>query len=140
MDRAELVAFVRRRGRAVLGTRGPDDAPRATPATIAVTDDAEIIFETSTSSAEYRHIQADPLVALLIGDEGDVTVQAEGTADVLTGPDRDRCLRAYFQQYPAGRPRASNPGVTHLRVVLRRVRLTDYRPDSYGSQEIELSS
>ena len=106
---------------------------------VAITDEAEIIFGTSTTSAEYRNIQAFPLVALVIGDDGEMTVQSEGQVDELRGPDRDRCLRAYFQQYPAGRSRAAVPGVVHLRIRPARVRLTDYRPGTYGTQEIHLT-
>jgi hypothetical protein len=138
MDRAELVAFVRRRGQAVLATRGADGAPVATPVGIAITDEAEIIFDTSTASREFANIEAFPLVALVIGGGEDMTLQSEGPADVLSGPDRDRCLRAYFQQHPAGRARAATPGVAHVRIRPDRMRLNDYRPNSYGVQEIQL--
>jgi hypothetical protein len=67
-----------------------------------------------------------------------MTVQSEGTADVLDGLDRDRCLRTYFQQYPNSRARAANPDVTHIRVRPRLIRLSDYRAGSYGTQDIQL--
>ena len=35
-----------------------------------------------------------------------MTVQREGIADIPTGVDRDRCLEAYFAQYPDGVERA----------------------------------
>lgn len=139
MDRAELVAFVRRRGRAVLATRGPDGAPQAIPVELAVTDEAEFVLDTSRGSDPLRNMIAFPLVALVIGGDEEMTIQCEGTADVLAGDDRDRCLRAYFQQHPARRERALDPDVTHVRVRPRSVRLSDYRPESYGVQDVRVT-
>jgi general stress protein 26 len=138
VDRAELVAFVRRRGVAVVATRGPDGAPQAAEVGVAVTEDAEIIFDTSIHSREYHNILAFSQVALVVGGDEEVTVQSEGVADVLTGEDRDRCLRVYFQQYPEGRERALNPDIAHVRIRPLWIRLSDYRPGSFGVQEIQL--
>jgi pyridoxamine 5'-phosphate oxidase-like protein len=137
MDRAELVAFVRRRGVAVVATRGRSGTAQGAPVGIAITDEAEIIFDTSVHARRYHDIVAFPQVGIEVRGD-DVTVQSEGAADVLTGADRDRCLRAYFQQYPERRERAHDPDVAYIRVRLRRLRLSDFHADSYGVQEIEL--
>ena len=60
MDRSELVTFIRKRGLAVVATRGPDGAPQAALVGVAATDQAEIIFDTSASSRKYRDVQANP--------------------------------------------------------------------------------
>lgn len=138
MDRAELVAFVRRRGLAVVATRGPDGAPRAGEVGVAITDDAEFVFETAVNSLRYDDIAKFAQVALVVGGEEPVTVQSEGIADVLTGDERDRCLRVYLQQFPDSRERALDPDVAHLRIRSAWVRLNDTRPESYGVQEIQL--
>jgi hypothetical protein len=137
MDRAELVAFVRRRGVAVLATRGLSGAPQGAQVAVAITDEAEIIFDTSVHARRYHDILAFPQVALEVRGD-DVTVQSEGPADVLTGADRDRCLRVYFQQYPERRERAQDRDVAYIRVQLRRLRVSDFHADSYGVQEIQL--
>ena len=43
---------------------------------------------------------------MVIGWDNEMTVQCEGTAEIPTGADRDRCLQAYFAQYPDGVERA----------------------------------
>jgi PPOX class probable F420-dependent enzyme len=128
MDRGELVTFIRERGLAVVATRGPDGAPQAALIGVAATDRAEVVFDTLASSRKYRNIEAAPDVALVIGWEDEVTVQCEGPADIPTGLDRDRCVSAYFDQYPDGRERAKDPDVVHVRVRPRWVRYSDYRP------------
>jgi hypothetical protein len=138
LDLAELVAFVRRHGRAVLATRGPAGDAQATDLSVAITDDAEFILEMSIHSQRYANILAFAQVALVIGEAESVTVQAEGVADVLTGAERDRCLRVYFQQFPAGRERALQSDLAHVRVRPSWVRLRDARPGSPITQEINL--
>ncbi len=123
MDPSQLVTFIRQRGLAVIATRG-----------------AEIIFDTSMRSRKYRNIQDCPRVAVVIGWDDEVTVQCEGTADILTGSDRERCLSAYVEQYPEGRQRAQDPDIAHIRVRPGWLRHSDYRPDSFDIHETRLKA
>lgn len=138
MDPSQLVTFVRHRGLAVVATRGPDGAPQAALVGVAATDRAEIIFDTSNRSRKYHNIQDCSRVAVVIGWDDEVTVQCEGTADVLTGTERDRCLSAYVEQYPDGRQRAKDPEIALIRVRPGWVRHSDYRPDSFEIHETRL--
>ncbi len=138
MDRTELVRFVRQRGLAVVATHGPGGVPEAALVGVAATDHGEIIFDTSIHSRKYRNLQAFPQVAVVIGWEDEVTVQCEGSADILTGTERDRCLNAYFEQYPDGRQRAEDPNIAHVRIRPRWVRHSDYRPSTFGIHENRL--
>jgi hypothetical protein len=52
----------------------------------------------------------------VIGWDNEMTVQCEGTADIPTGTDRDRCLQAYLAQYPDGVERAHDHDIVHVRV------------------------
>jgi hypothetical protein len=69
---------------------------------IVATGRGELVFDTSRGSWKYRNLSALAHVALVIGWVNDITVQCDGTADVPTGVDRDRCLQAYFAQYRDG--------------------------------------
>ena len=138
MDRAELVAFVQRRTLAAVATQGVGGVVESSVVKVAITEAAEIIFETSVRARGYQNILVSPQVAVMVGADEMVTVQAEGTVDVLAGADLDRCLRVFFQQFPAGRTRARAADSVYLRIRPRWVRLNDYRPESYGTQEIPL--
>ena len=138
MDRADLVAFIRQRGLAVVATTGPRGEPQAALVGVACTDEAEIIFDTLISSRKYRNIQSRPDVAVVIGWDDEVTLQCEGTADILAGSDYERCTAAYFEQYPDGRDRAADPDICHIRIRPRWVRYSDFRSESFSVEEFQL--
>jgi general stress protein 26 len=119
----------------VIASRGQDGAPQAALIGVAATDQAEIVFDTSRSSRKHRNIAADPRIALVIGLDDEVTVQAEGIADLPRGEELRRCTEAYFAQYPDGRQRATSPDIVHFRVRLTWLRYSDYRPDSFTIEE-----
>lgn len=79
-----------------------------------------------------------PTDRVVIGWDDEVT-QGEGDADILTtGAERDRCLAAYLQQYPDGSHRAQDPDIVPFRIRLDWGRLSDYRTDSFGVNELAL--
>jgi PPOX class probable F420-dependent enzyme len=86
---AELYRFLREHRLAVISTTGPEASPQAAVIGIAVTEALDIIFDTSTTSRKYANLRADPRVALVIGWDLGQTVQLEGTAEVLSGRDRE---------------------------------------------------
>lgn len=136
MTRSQFVAFVRQRGLAVIATRAPGGAPQAALVGITATDQGELIFDTAASSRKCRNLRAFPRVAVVIGWEDELTVQCEGNADILTDIERERYLRAYLRQYPDGQQRAQDPEILLVRIRPDWGRLSDYRPDSFGVQQI----
>jgi general stress protein 26 len=134
----EFVEFVRARGLGVVATVAPDGSPEAALVGVAATDAAELVFDTSRRSRKFANIEPASEVAFVIGWDDEVTVQCEGVADMPTGADHARCLQAYFAQYPDGRERAESPNIVHIRVRPHWVRYSDYRPDTFGSNEFTL--
>ena len=45
-----------------------------------------------------------------------MTVQCEGIADIPKGSDHNRCLEAYFSQYPHAVERTHDPDIVPVRV------------------------
>jgi PPOX class probable F420-dependent enzyme len=138
LDRAQLIEFVRQRGLAVLATRGPDGGPQAALVGITATDRGELVFDTAANSRKLRNLRAFPRVAVVIGWDDEITLQCEGDADVLTGGERERCLRAYVRQYPDGEQRADDPQIVLVRIRPDWGRLSDYRPDTYHVEDLVL--
>jgi len=95
------------------------------------------VFDTAARSRKCANLRAFPRVAVVIGWDDEVTLQCEGDAEVVTGPERDRCLAAYVAQYPDGRERATDPDIVLVRVRLDWGRLSDYRLRSFGTDELE---
>ena len=124
----ELLAFVRRRGLAVLASCHPSGGPEAALVGVAATDQGEIVLDTLRQSRKYRNLLANPAVALVVGLDDEVTVQLEGIADTPTGEVLRRCKDAYFEQFPDGRARAEDSNVAHVRVRITWLRYSDFRP------------
>jgi general stress protein 26 len=135
VDQQQFINFVRERGLAVIATHGPDGAPQAALVGITATKRGELVFDTSRSSRKYRNLSSFAHVALVIGWDNEMTMQCEGTADIPTGADRDRCLQAYLAQYPDGVERAHDPDIVHVRVRPNWLRYSDYRPGSFTVEE-----
>ena len=123
----------------MVATHGPDGAPQAALVGIAATDRGELLFDTAVGSRKLRNLQAFPRAAVVISWDDEVTLQCEGDADVLAGEERERCLRAYLQQYPDGRQRAKDRQIVLVRIRPDWGRLSDYRPDSFGTEDLVLS-
>jgi hypothetical protein len=111
LDRPELIDFVRARGLGVIASRGPDGSPQAALVGIAATDEGELVLDCSRGSRKYANIESDPAVAVVVGWDDEVTVQVEGSAQILGGADLERCKVAYFEQYPGGQERAASPEI-----------------------------
>jgi hypothetical protein len=139
VNKQQLIDFVRQRGLAVIATCGADGTPQAALVGITATRRGELIFDTSRSSRKYRNLSVFAQVALVIGWDNEMTVQCEGIADIPTGADRDRCLQAYFAQYPDGVERARDHDIVHVRIRPSWLRYSDYRPQSFIVEETTLS-
>ena len=126
MTPAELADFVRVSRLAVLATKAPDGSVQAALVGVAMSDDGEIVFDTLATSRKFRNMLHEPQVALVVGWAGEVTVQCEGAADVLSGVDLERCRGVYFASFPDGRDRAADPDIRYVRVRPRWVRRSDF--------------
>jgi len=135
---AEVYRFLREHRLAVISTVGPDASPQAAVIGIAVTAALDIIFDTSTASRKYANLRADPRAALVIGWDLGQTVQLEGTAEILSGPDLDACKPDYFAIWPDGRDREHWPDIAYVRVRPRWLRYSDFSRSPPRVEEMRL--
>jgi pyridoxine/pyridoxamine 5'-phosphate oxidase len=136
---AEVYRFLREHRLAVISTTGPAASPQAAVIGIAVTEALDIIFDTVTTSRKYANLCADPRVALVIGWDLGQTVQLEGTAEVLSGPELDACKPDYFALWPDGRDRERWPDIAYIRVRPRWLRYSDYSRAPPRVEELRLA-
>src|SRR5687767_6752552 len=114
MTREELVSFLRRYKLAAEATIAPGGAPQAAIVGFSVSDDLEIVFDTTSETRKYRNLRADPRIALVIGWDDAITAQIEGVADFPEGDELERIRQVYFVAYPDGRDRLAWTGITHV--------------------------
>jgi pyridoxine/pyridoxamine 5'-phosphate oxidase len=101
--------------------------PEAAVVGIAVMPDCAIVFDTVRSARKYQNLVDRPRVALVIGWKLETTIQYEGVARELGGPEDDHYREAYFAVFPEGRERtASWDGLVHFVVRPSWVRYSNY--------------
>ncbi|MBI3511524.1 MAG: pyridoxamine 5'-phosphate oxidase family protein [Bacteroidetes bacterium] len=127
MTKDFLFDFISKHRHAVLATVTKNKIPEAALVGFAVNRDLEIIFDTVTTSRKYKNLIADPSIAFVIGWENEQTVQYEGRAEVLKGPDEKELLEIYFEKFPDGRERKETwKDLVHFRVSPVWIRFSDF--------------
>ena len=127
MNRAELLAFLRRHRYAVQASSAPDGSPQAAVIGVAVTDELELVFDTLGTTRKAENLRADPRIALVVGWDEEQTVQLEGVADEPQGAELARLKAVYFARFPDGPERESWPDITYFRVKPSWARYSDFR-------------
>jgi len=126
MTKADLYQFVAGCKLGVLSSICESGAPQSALVGIAVTPDLELIFDTVKSSRKYPNLIARRWCSFVIGWAGEQTVQYEGEARELQGPDLKRCQEVYYRAWPDGPERLSWPGIVYFAVRPGWIRYSDF--------------
>ena len=126
MTKLELYEFLAGHKLAVVGSISAEGAPQSALVGIAVTEDLEIVFDTLNSTRKYRNLTSNPKASLVVGWEGEKTVQLEGEASLPVGEELMRYKKIYFSAWPDGVSRQSWPGLVYFVVRPRWIRFSDF--------------
>lgn len=129
MTPQDLLDFIARHPLAVIATVSSEHRPESALIGIAVTDELELIFDTSTRSRKAANLRANPSASLVIGWDNETTLQPEGLADEPDGAELARCRNAYFEVFPEGRARADSPAITYFRITPHWTRYCCFEQD-----------
>jgi len=127
MDKAQLYDFIKQHKLAVVSTASADNNPESALVGIAVSAELEIVFDTVKTSRKYKNLLHNLNVAVVIGWDKEITVQYEGVATELNGPDAGHYKEIYFEAYPDGRERAlSWPHIVHFKITPTWIRYSNF--------------
>jgi general stress protein 26 len=126
LSREEIYEFIRARKLAVMSSVGPDGAPQSALVGIAMSPQLEIVFDTVKSSRKYPNLRADNRIAVVIGWEGEQTVQYEGLAIEPEGEELARAKEIYFDAWPSGVERQQWPGIAYFLISPKWIRYSDF--------------
>ena len=126
MDKQRLFQFLDSCGLGVLSSLGSDGAPQSALVGIAVTQELEIVFDTVAKSRKFANIARDPRVAFVAGWQGEVTVQYEGIARLISSMELGPYHEIYFRKFPDGPARLKWEGITYYVVTPKWIRYSDY--------------
>jgi general stress protein 26 len=122
-DLASVVAFAAAHDVAVVATVAPDGRPEAALVGIAALADGTLVFDAPDDARKVVNLRRTPHAAVVIGTEGEVSVQLEGPAAVAEGEERERLGAAYEARFPGSRALA--PGFVVVAVRPEWVRVYD---------------
>lgn len=126
VSKRQLCDFIRARPLAVLATACANGAPEAALVGVAVSEDLELIFDTTDATRKYPNLKRDPRIAFVFGGDGEETLQYEGVADEPAGAELARLKEIYFAAFPDGVTRQDWPGLTYFRVRPKWLRFSSY--------------
>ena len=126
MTQQDLHRFIAQFKLGVLSTLSQTGVPQSALVGIAVTPNLEIIFDTVKSSRKYPNLVATHSCSFVIGWAGEQTVQYEGEAAELAGPELKRCQEVYFEAWPDCRTHLTWPGIVYFVVRAKWIRYSDF--------------
>jgi hypothetical protein len=124
--KAELTDFIRKRRLAVISTIGRNGEPQAALINVAVLPDLFLVFETTCETRKSGNIERDPRVALVMGWDGQETLQYEGLAERPEGRRQEAARDAFIAAFPAKSPDEHWPGNNYFIVAPCWLRFSSY--------------
>jgi hypothetical protein len=135
MNRAELLAFLRRHRLCVQASVSSSGVPQAAVVGFAVSDTLEIVFDTIGTTRKMQNLRRNGHIALVVGWDEEQTAQIEGVSDEPKGADLDRLKQVYFAAWPECVDHQVWEDITYVRVKPTWARYSDFRP---GGRIVEL--
>jgi hypothetical protein len=138
MEREGIYSFMARCRYGVVSSMSRDGSPQSALVGIAMTPELEIIFDTLNSSRKYRNLIERPSCSLVVGWDGEQTVQYEGIAAEPKGAGLKRYQEAYFAVWPDCVAHLSWPGIAYFVVRPQWIRYSDYDQKPPLIEEVSL--
>ena len=137
MTRDEVIKFLRENKIVVEASLHGDGSPQAAAVGVAVTDDLQLVFDTTTTTRKHANLMRDPRCAF-VAWHGGVTIQIEGRAELVTGEQLAASKAVYFAAFPDGPERESWPDIAYWRVRPTWIRASDYGTSPAAITTIDL--
>lgn len=120
---------------AVIATIGKN-APESAVIEFGHTEDFVLVFDTFQSSRKYKNLKNNPHVSFVIGWDTNITVQYEGVAKEVTGKEKEKYQKLYWEKNPNAKRWENREGITYFKVDPKWIRYSDLNKDPWDIQEI----
>src|SRR5262245_54921475 len=97
LSREAFAEFLRGQRMAVIATASADGRPEAALINIAVTPELDIVFETTSATRKFANLKHNPQVSLVIGWQGEKTLQLDGTVEALEASAYETLAPLFFR-------------------------------------------
>ena len=130
MTVASLYQFLSAHHHAVISSVAENNEPQAALVGVAITENLELIFDTTSDTRKYDNLVRNPALAAVIGWDGEQTVQYEGIARLLTGDELKPYQEIYLRAFPDGIGRAAWEHIAYFVVQPKWIRFSDFNHPS----------
>lgn len=130
MTVASLYEFLSEHHHAVICSIAENSMPQAALVGVAITENLELIFDTTSDTRKYDNLVRNPALAAVIGWDGEQTVQYEGIARLLTGDELKPYQDIYLRAFPDGIGRADWEHIAYFVVTPKWIRFSDFNHPS----------
>ena len=126
MKKKEIFQFIQQHDLGVLSTVSLIHTPEAAVIKFTITPKFEIIFNTYNTYRKYKNLQKNSKVALVVGGEQGITVQYEGNAMELNGPELQKYMTLFHQKHPKSQWH-THPETRFFKIIPTWLRYADVR-------------
>ena len=134
----KILDFIKSQKLCVLSTISRNGLPEAAVVGVSEMDDLSLIFGTFKQYRKYANLKQNPHIAFVIGWD-DISVQYEGTAQELTGEEKEKAKQIHICKLPSSQKFAELPEQCYFRVSPIWIRYVDYSRDSIYGEIFEIN-
>lgn len=129
-DKRQILQFINSHSLMVISTLSSSGTPESAVVGFGETENFELIFGTDIKTRKAQNIVNNGNVSVVIGWDGDGTLQYEGVARKLEGEEADRYSEIYFEKVPKSRRHKDVEGEIYFLITPTWLRYTEvaYEP------------
>lgn len=117
----------------VVATNSGGGAPESAVIGVSNTPQLEFVFGCFNDTRKFKNIAVDPRISLVVGWDKAKTVQIEGTAEVVSGEERQRLEDIHCAKNNRLEKFRTDPRQQYIKVTPKWIRYSDY---SINPQEV----
>lgn len=139
MNLENVKQFLNEHETSVISTLDAHNQPQAATVGFSVDENFIIVFATNQKTRKANNIAVNNKVALVVGFEGQKTVQIEGTAEKIdTELNKDR-INLHFAKVPGAKKFAGELDQSYYLIRPTWLRFTDYtkQPSTFETRSFE---
>ncbi len=122
----KILDFLNQHDDCVMATTNEQGQAEAAVVGYSANSQLELTVGTSKKTRKYQNILHEPHVAIVVGFNGEITVQYEGFARELGGEELRERQRLHFEKIPSVEHFKNDPDQVYFSISPTWVRYTDY--------------
>jgi general stress protein 26 len=133
----KILQFLSNHEECVIATVNNNGKPEAATVGFSQNNKLQLVVGTNMKTRKFKNIKQNPSVAIVVGFEGEVTLQYEGTASLIPNDEQEARLKPHFEKLPGVEKFKDEPGQVYFLIEPTWIRYTDYSIHPEQVEEIK---